>query len=67
MVDFVNKLEFGDQNVQTNGNVIYENHKGEFLFPMKEFVSFGTDRQSMYFIPAGLLKDKINSVCVPQF
>ena len=34
---------------------------------MKEFVSFRTDCQSMYFISTGFLKYKIGVVCVPQF
>ena len=48
MINFVNKIELSDQNYQTNGNVRYENYKGKFLFPMKEFVSFVTDHKSMY-------------------
>ena len=34
---------------------------------MKYFVSFGTDRQSMYFMSTIFLKDNINGVRVPQF
>ena len=44
-----------------------EIYKGKFVFPMKVFVSFGTDRQSMYFMSTGFLKGKINGVRVPQF
>ena len=44
-----------------------ESYKGKFLFTMKDFVSFGTDNQSMYFISTIFLKDKINGVLVPQF
>ena len=50
MMNFVNKLELGDLKYQTNGNLRYENYKGKFLFPMKKFVSFRTDLQSMYFL-----------------
>ena len=34
---------------------------------MKDFVSFGTDHQSMYFMSTRFLRDKINGVRVPQF
>ena len=49
MVDSVNKLELSDQKYQTNGNVRDENYNRKLLFPMKDFASFGTDRQSMFF------------------
>ena len=45
MVDFVNKIEVSDQKYQTNGNVRDENYNVKFLFNMKDFVSFSTDRQ----------------------
>ena len=67
MVDFVNKIELSDQKYHTNGNVIDENHKGELLLPMKYFVSFGTDFQSMYFMSAVFLKDKIHGVRITKF
>ena len=38
MVDFLNKLEFNDQEYQTNGNARDENFKENLLFPMKDFV-----------------------------
>ena len=66
MVDFLNKLELSDKN-HTNGNVIDENYKGKLLFNMKNFVPFYIDRQSMCFLSAIFLKDKINGVRVPQF
>ena len=59
MIDVVNKPELSDEKYQTygnvrdehyNGNLRYENFKERFLFPMKDFVSFGTDLQSMNFI-----------------
>ena len=56
MVYFVNKLELSDQKYHTNANVRYEYYKEKFLFPMKDFVSFGTDFQSMYFMSIILLK-----------
>ena len=34
---------------------------------MKDFVSFGTDRQSIYFMSTILLKDNINGILVTQF
>ena len=34
---------------------------------MKDFVSFGTDRQSMYFIPTRFFKYNIYGVYVTQF
>ena len=45
MMSSVNKIESSDQKYQANGNVRYENYKGNFLFPMKNFVSFGTYHQ----------------------
>ena len=50
MVGFVNKLELSDQKHQTNGVVRDENYKESLLFPMNDFVSLGTDCQSMYFM-----------------
>ena len=38
-----------------------------FLFPMEDFVLFGTYHKSMYFIPTIFLIYKINGVRVPQF
>ena len=37
------------------------------IFPMNDFVSFCTDRQSMFFMSTRILKDQINGVCVPPF
>ena len=67
MVDFVNKIELSDQIYYTNGNVIDEKYKGKLLFPIKDFVSFGTYRQSIYFMSTRFLKDEINGVYVTQF
>ena len=67
MVDFLNKLELSGQKYRVHGTVIDDNHTGGFLFPMKYFVSFGTDYKSMYFMSTRLLKDNIDGVCVPQF
>ena len=67
MIDFANKLELSDKKYQNNVNVRDENYKGKFLFSMKDFVSFGTDFQGMYFMSTRLLKDNINGVRVPQF
>ena len=60
MVDFVNKLKLIDRKYQTNGNVRDENYKRGLLFPMKDFVSFITYHQSIYFMSTIFLKDKIN-------
>ena len=51
---------------KTNGNIRYENYKGKFLFPMKYFVSFGKDSQSIYFMPTRLLKENIYGLRVIQ-
>ena len=67
MVDFVNKLDTSYQKYQTNENVRYENYKGNLSYPMKDFVSFGTDFQLMYFMSTISLKYKINGFRVPQF
>ena len=45
MMNFVNKLELSDQKYELNGNLRDENYKERFLFPIKDFVSFGTDCQ----------------------
>ena len=67
MVGFINKLELSDQKHQTNGTVRDENYKVKFLFPMKEFLSFGTDLHSICFMSTILLKDKIHGLPVVQF
>ena len=60
MVDFVNKLELGDKKCQTNEILRGETYKGKLLFPMKYFMSFSTDQQSMYFMSTRLLEYSIN-------
>ena len=45
MVDILNQLKLSVQKYQTNENVRDKNYKGKFLFTMKNFGSFGTDRQ----------------------
>ena len=65
MVDSVNKLQFDDQKYQTNGTVRDESYKGNLLFPMKDFVSFKTDRQ-LIFMSTRFLKDKFYGLYVPQ-
>ena len=50
---------------QTNGNESDGNYKGSFLFPMNDFVSFGTYCQSMYFMSTRLSKEKNNGIRVP--
>ena len=66
-MNFVNKLELSDQKYQTNGNVRDENYKGKFGFPIEDFVSFGADLQTMYYMSTRFLKDSTDGVCVPQF
>ena len=60
MVDFVNKLELIDQKYQTNVNLRYKNYKGNILFTMEEFVSFGTDCQSTYLMSTRFSKEIMN-------
>ena len=67
MVDFVNKLDTSYQKYQTNENVRYENYKGNLSYPMKDFVSFGTDFQSVYFMSTIFLKYKINDSVFHNF
>ena len=43
-----------------------ENYKGKFLFTIKDFESFGTDGQIMYFMLTRFLKDNINGARFPQ-
>ena len=40
---------------------------GNFLFTINDFVSFVTDRQSMFFISNRFINEKIDGVCVTQF
>ena len=56
MVDFLNKPELVYQKYQTNGIIRDENYKGKLLFTMEDFVSFGTDCQSMYCMSTIFLK-----------
>ena len=67
IVYFVNKLELSGQKYKTNGNVRGENYNGKFFFPVKDSVSFNTDRQPIYFMSTRFLKDKINIVHNSQF
>ena len=67
MVDCFNKLDFSDQKYKTNGTVRYYSYKGNFLFTMKNFVSFGTDHHQMLFMSTRFLKDDIDRVRVTQF
>ena len=62
----VNKLYLSYQKYKTNGNVRDEKYKGKLLFPMKGFVLFVTDHQSIYFMSTRLLKDNIGRFRVPQ-
>ena len=66
MINFVNKLDLSDQKYQANGNVRDESYMGN-LFPMKDFVSFVTDFQEIYFMLTIFLKYSIDGVRVPQF
>ena len=50
MVDFFNKLKFNDHKYQTNVTVRDENYEGKLLSPMKDFVLFGIDCQSVCLI-----------------
>ena len=56
MVCFVNKIDSSEQRYQNNETVIYKNYKLKFLFPIKDFLLFGTGCQSMYFISTKFLK-----------
>ena len=67
MVYFVSKLELSDRKYLTNGNIRDEHHKGNFLFPIRDFLSFGTDHQSRYFMSNIFLKEKTDGVYLAQF
>ena len=67
MIYFVNKIYFSDKKYQTNGTVRDNSYKVKLIFPIKEFLSFGTDLQSTYFMSKILLRDDIDGFCVPQF
>ena len=56
----MNKLELIDQKYQTNVNLRYKNYKGNILFTMEEFVSFGTDCQSTYLMSTRFSKEIMN-------
>ena len=47
MVNFVNKIELSDQKYQLNVVLGYEDNKGKFLFPIRDFESFRTYCRSM--------------------
>ena len=49
MIGFVNLWELNYHKYQTNGTVRDENYNGKFVFPMKDFMSFGKYSQSMFF------------------
>ena len=63
-MNFMNKLELNDRNYWTNGNIRDKNCKGNFLFIIKRFVSFGSYCKSMYFMSTIFLKENIYVVCV---
>ena len=63
MMNFVKKLEFSDQKYNTYVHLRDENCKGKLLSSMKDYLSFGTDHQSICFMATRFLKDKINGVC----
>ena len=67
MVDFMNKLDINDEKHQSNGNVRDNNYKSRLLFPIKYFVLFRTNSQSIYLMSNRLLKYKIDEVRAPQF
>ena len=67
MIHFVNKLEFNDQKYQSNGSVRDDNYRIKLLFTIEEFVSFVTDRQSMFYMWTIFLRDKFYGVRVPQY
>ena len=67
MVEFFNKIEFNDKKYQTNGTVRDGSYKGKIVYPMKYFVPFVTDHQSVFFMSTRFLKYKINGFRVPQF
>ena len=67
MLGFVNKIEFIYHEFQTNGTVRDESYNVKLLFPMKDFLSFVTDLQSMFFVSTILLKYNICGLHVPQF
>ena len=50
MIHFVNKLEFNDQKYQSNGSVRDDNYRIKLLFTIEKLVSFGTDRQSIFYM-----------------
>ena len=52
---------------QSNGYVRDDNYSSKLLFITNKFVSFGTDRQSMFYIWTIFLRDKVDGVRVPQF
>ena len=64
MVGFFNKIELSDNKYQTNRAARGERYKGKFLFPMKDFVWFGTYRQSIYFMSTRFWRDNIDGVRV---
>ena len=64
MIEFMNRLYLNSRKYQTNGTVIDEYYKRKFVFHIKEFVSFGTYCQAMFYMSNIPPKDNIDGVCV---
>ena len=67
MVDFFNGLDLNNQKYQTNGTASDKGYKEKFLFNMKDFVLFGTEYPSMFFMSTRFLRDKIYGSRVLKF
>ena len=63
MVGFVYRLESNDQRFQTNGTVRANNYKKMLLFPMRDFVSFGTYHQQVFYILNRFFKNNLQHLC----
>ena len=67
IIQFFYRLDFKYQKYQSCGTIIEESYKGKLLFTTKEFLSFGTDCGSIFFMSNRLLKENIYGVHVSQF
>ena len=67
MISFVNILEFNNNIYQINVNVKNNNCRGKFLFRIRDQVYFGTDCQSVFYMPNKLFKILIYGVHFLKF
>ena len=63
---FLNKLDYNYNKYQPNITVKGDVYKVKLLFPLKNFVSFGTDHHSIFLMSNIFLSEKVDGILVPQ-